>query len=230
MTEAIQNWLKKKIALHILGCWLGSVLALLAGVLILFLTFWLADVVLFVGQWGVSAFMELCFNRGFHISHFWRLIISGIFLAALFAEWFRRRNMEFGNYGKVRSFPGAQALVLYDGVAGALAMLLANPQASSTMITEILYTGPRLIMGAISLAHKARSPHFDTEGCSQILQQLASKERAVTYEELNTTKSEFEKTKLHDNLAQIRGIVFLEKGLGLTDDLREELSGLMFQG
>ena len=90
--DSITTWLKKKIALHVFSCRVGSVLALAAGLLVIYLTFWLAYVVIFIGQGGVSAITDLCFNRKFHISHFWRLVLSGLFIAALFFEWFRRRK------------------------------------------------------------------------------------------------------------------------------------------
>jgi hypothetical protein len=216
--------------MHIFSCRLGSVLALAAGLLVLYLTFWAAYVVIFICQDGVSAITDLCFNYKFHISHFWRLVLSGLFIAVLFFEWFRRCNLEPGDYSGVSSPAGSRAFVFYGGMGGALAMLLANPQASSTLIAEILYTGPRLIMAAVSMAREAFTHNFDVEGCSQVLQLAMSKINAVTYEELNTTKSEFEQTKLHNDLAQISGVVFLEKGVRLTDDLRGELHGLMLQG
>lgn len=39
--NAIQIWLKKKLAMHAMACWGTALLALLAGTLVLFLTFWL---------------------------------------------------------------------------------------------------------------------------------------------------------------------------------------------
>ena len=82
-------------------------------------------------------------------------------------------------------------------------------------------------MGAISMARTAFNRDFDVAGCSQVLQLAMSKISAVTYEELNTTKLEFEQTKLHHDLTQISGVVFLEKGIGLTDDLRAELRAVL---
>src|SRR5215469_5675529 len=115
MEEMIQNWLKKKIAQHTFSCWAGSVLALVAGVLALFLTFWFTYVVIFIAQDGISAITDLCFNHKFHINHFWRMILSGLFIAGLFYEWFRRRNAEPADYKGVNSPPGARGLVLWGG-------------------------------------------------------------------------------------------------------------------
>jgi hypothetical protein len=229
MEEIIHNWLKRKIAQHTFSCWAGSVLALAAGLVALFLTFWFTYVVIFIAQDGISAITDLCFNTKFHINHFWRLILSGLFVAGLFYEWYRRRNAEPADYKGVNSPPGARGLVLWGGMGGALGMLLANPQASSSMIVEILCTGPRLVIGAVSMAQAALDRDFDLNGCTHVLQLLMSNASAVTYEELSMTKSEFELTKLHNNLAQISGVVFLERGLGLTEDLRGELRSLMLQ-
>ena len=226
--DAITTWLKKKIALHVFSCRVGSVLAFAAGLFVLYLTFWAAYVVILIGQDGISAITDLCFNRKFHITHFWRLVFSGFFIVALFLEWLRRRNAERDNSEEVSSPLGSRSLALYS-MGGALAMVLANPQASSTLIAEILYAGPRLILGSISMARAAFPADFDVAGCSHVLQLAISKISAVTYEELNTTKSEFEETKLHHDFAQISGVVFLEKGLALTDDLRGELRGIMLQ-
>jgi hypothetical protein len=226
-SEAIQHWLEKRLSLHILGCWVGAVLALLAGVFVLFLIFWLAYFAVFMGEWGISAAMELTFNYKFHLGHTWRLGISGLFLVALFVEWIRRSPWELGNYGRVNSPLGAQALVMYDGAFGAFAMLLANPQASASMIAEILYTGPRLVLGARSLACEAyHSRSFSSAECARILQLLVSRENAVTYEEFGVMQQDTDWIKLKSNLARFSGVIFLEKGLSLTDDLRQELCNL----
>ena len=84
--EVIRRWLERKIAWHIVGCWAGALLALLAGMLVLYLTFWLAYVVLLIGEDGVSAVTGLFFNHEYHLGHAWRMVISGLFLAALFVE------------------------------------------------------------------------------------------------------------------------------------------------
>jgi hypothetical protein len=226
-SEAVQHWLERKINLHIFGCWVGAVLALLAGVLVLFLTFWLAYFVVFMGEWGVSAVTELTYNRQFHLGHAWRLIIAGLFLVALFVEWIRRSPWELGNYGRVNAAPGSQALVMQGGAFSSFAMLLANPQASASMIAEILYAGPRLVLGAKSLAYEACcSRSFDSAECARILQVLVSKENAVTYEEFMAMHQGADWLKLKNKLARFSGVIILEKGLSLTDELRQELRNL----
>ncbi len=219
--EAIQRWLKRKKAWHIAGCWGGALLALLAGMFVLFLTFWLAYIVLFIGEDGVSAVMRLFFNREFHLSHTWRLVICWLFLTALFVEWIRRSPWELGDYEKINALSGTRALVPFFGVSS---LLLVNPQASATIITEVLYIGPRLVLGATSLAREAyRSRNLEMAECARVLQFLASREKAVTYEEFKISLPNADWEMLKNSLARVSGVVFLEKGLGLTGDLRKEL-------
>ena len=221
--EAIQSWLKRKLTLRIVGCWAGALLVLLAGLFVLYLTFWLAYVVIFIGEDGVSAVIGLFSNRGFHLSHLWRLVISGLFLVALFIEWIRRSPSDLGNYEKIHVSPGARALVPYFGISS---LLLANPRASAAIIAEILYIGPRLVLGATSLAREAyRSRNLETAECARVLLLLASREKAVTYEEFRTLLPNTDWTTLKNILARVPGVVFLEKGFGLTDDLRKQLCG-----
>jgi len=224
---AIQQWLKKKIALHITGCWAGAVLGLVAGLFVLFLTFWLAYVAVFLIEWSVSALRQLMFNRPFHLSHAWRMGICGLFLVALFVEWVRRSPWELGNYAEANAPVGSRTLVARGGIMGACGMLLANPQASATMITEMIYTGPRLVLGARSLAVEAcRARGINLEPCADVLYLLASRGTAITFEELTAARPDVDPVKLKNDLARIPGVVFLEKGLSLSNDLRQELAAL----
>lgn len=226
-SEIIQQWLKKKVAAHVVGSWLGAALALLAGLFILFITFWLAYAVVFIGEFGVSAVRELMFNHKFHLTHGWRMAICGLFVSALFVEWLRRSPDDLGNYGEVNSPPGAPALAFYDGAFGAFAMLLANPQASASMITEMLYIGPRLVLGSAALVRDAcHWQKFNLAGCACALQSLAARGGAVANDEFQTDQPETDWAKVRSDLTRIPGVVVLEKGLILTEELRCELSSL----
>jgi len=222
--DAIQRWLGRKITWHIVGCWSGAVLALLAGIFLLNLTFCLAYIVLLIGESGVSAVIGLFSNHEFHLSNTWRLVIAGLFVTALSVEYVRRTPWDLGDYEKAEAPSGARVLV---PLLGASSLLLVNAQASATIITQILYLGPRLVVGALPLAREAcRSRHLKTVECAQVLQLLASHESAVTYEEFRTVQPEADWTMLKNCLARVPGVIFLEKGLSLTDDLRKELCGL----
>jgi len=225
MTATIENWLKNTISLHIACCWAGALLSLLAGVFILYLTFLLTYIVLFIGEEGITAFLGLFFDREFHLGHRWRLVLSWLFVMALCIEWVRRSPRNFGSLDKIDATPGARALVPFFGVSS---LFLVNAQASATIITEILYIGPRLVVGALPLAREAyRSRAIKTAECARVLQILASSERAVTYDEFRTFQPEADWPEIQNGLARVPGMVFLENGLSLTDDLRKELCALL---
>jgi hypothetical protein len=208
-------------------CWVGCVLALAGGLAVLFLTFWLTYAILCVGEVGVSAISELVFSRKLHLTHGWRLAVSGVFIVALFAEWLRRSPWSLGDYGPTKGGHLTNALVLRTGALGGLAVLLANPQASTTMITEFLYTGPRLVLGAGHLAREAvRTARMELYWSAQVLELLSARSHAVTYEEIATAWPDADSQRIRMGLAWIPGIVFLNKGMSLTSDLRAELLAL----
>jgi hypothetical protein len=223
-TDALHVWLKRKTAKRIAGCGLGAVLALAGGAGVLFLTFWLAYAILWVGESGVSAFIDLAFDHKARLTHGWRLAICGLFILALLIERFRRSEWELGNYGPTKGGALTNALVFRTGSVGGLIVLLANPQASATMITEILYTGPRLVLGAWQLASTAwRLLRVELPTCVWVLECLMRRDQAVTNEELGAVWPDADWQKIRADLAYIPGVLLLEKGLALTSDLREEL-------
>ena len=222
--QRLYIWLKRKAVARIVTCCVGCVLALGSGLGVLFLTFWLTYAILCVGEVGVSAISELVFSRKLHLTHGWRLAVSGVFIGALFAEWLRRSPWSLGDYGPTEGGSLTNALVLRAGVLGGLAVLLANPQASATMITELLYTGPRLVLGAWHLALEGtRTARMELNGCAQALESLLTHPHAVPYQELAIAWPDADRPKIRMGLAWIPGVVFLEKGVSLTSELRGEL-------
>ena len=167
---------------------------------------------------------DLLFSHKLLLSHAWRLILCGLFLVVLFVEWLRRSPWDLGNYETVNAPVGSDALVARGGLFAAGAVLLANPQASSTMIAELLYTGPRLVLGTWPLIRRAqRLRTLDAHACAPLLAILLERGGAVGYEELRGAGWE----PWFDQLRCVSGVVFLEKGLSLSAEGRAELnSGL----
>jgi hypothetical protein len=216
--------LKRKTVARTVACWTSCALALVSGVVLVFLTFWLAYAMLCIGEWGVSALSELAFRRKLHLAHSWRLAISGVFILALFAEWLRRSPWSLGEYGTTKGGRLTNAVVFRTGALGGLAVLLGNPQASATMITELLYTGPRLVLGAGQLAREAvRMARMDLAGSATVFELLLARPHAVTYEELANAWQGADRQTIQMSMAWIPGVVLLEKGVSLTSDLRGEL-------
>jgi hypothetical protein len=226
-TELMQHWLMKKLRRHIFGCWLGAALALVAGAVVLFITFWLAYCILSVAALGISALTEICFNHKFQLGHTWRLTLVGLFLVALFVEWLRRSPWDLGDYDMPTSRTPPRGVIWVGGTFGAFGALLANPQASATFITELLYSGPRLVLAVPSLVREAcRSTRRNLPLCARILALLVSQGRAVSYQDLTESYPGMDGARLRNDLGWIPDLVFLENSLSMTDEMRKELGHL----
>jgi hypothetical protein len=193
--------------------------ALLGGLVVLFLTFWLTYAVIWFGMRGISALSQLAFSERLQLPHQWRLILSGVFLLLLFIQHFRTNPWHWGDYPD-RNYVAAPGLPARAGLVGAFGIMLAYPGASANMIADILLSGPRLISGTWTLWRESRRlAALDVEGCGQLLNFLASRPTAVPYEELRAAGWE----EWFGQLRSIDGVIFLEKGISLSSDLRQEL-------
>jgi hypothetical protein len=133
-----------------IGSLLLSVLAFTAGLVVLFITFWFTYAIIWFGMLGISAASELLFDQRLALSHVWRLALSSIFIVLLFFGNARTSRDYLSDYAR-RDYHG-QALGAMAGLSGALACLLAYPGTSAKMISDLLFTGPRLVIFASQLA------------------------------------------------------------------------------
>lgn len=220
--DTIQRWLRRKRTAGVGIYGLLSLGALLGGIVVLFLTFWLTYAVIWVGGEGISAVVELLFRQRLALPHGWRLVGSGVFIGLLFLQHFRTDPWHWGDYPK-GDYAAAPGLASQAGVAGGLAVLIAYPGASANMIADMLLSGPRLVTGAWGLLTKAvRLRRLDEPVVAQLLAFLCSRAGAVPYEEL-------QQAGWAEHLPPLRcleGVLFLEGGLSLSAELREELGEL----
>ena len=220
--EAIKAWIKHKKSSGATARCLLAFVALLAGALVLFLTFWFAYAVIWICVPGVSAVSELAFSKKLKLVHEWRLILSGIFLLLLFIQHLRTNPSYWGNYPE-SDYVSSPALQFHAGVTGAFVFLLAHPGASANMIADILLSGPRLTCGSWKLWRESRLfGALDEEGCSQLLTIVASRHSAVPYDELREAGWE----EWFGQLRCIDGVIFLDKGISFSPELRRELLNL----
>jgi len=99
--------------------------------------------------------------------------------------------------------------------------MLAYPGASANMVADILLSGPRLVTGAWNLCRESmRLARLDETGCAELLAFLSRCDMAVPYDELRGAGWE----DWFGQLRSIEGVLFLEKGVGLSAELRKELS------
>lgn len=165
--------------------------------------------------------------RELTITHQWRLWLSGLFFLLLAWECARRPFHELGDY----EGDFAEKKYRYHdafGGAGAGYALLADSRASSKMITEILYFGPRLLQTALqSLWDIIQLRRMDHRLMADTLRYLAAHEGAVSREELTANLSASDARRLATDLRRIGGVVFLKKGVSLTTEARAELQTLL---
>jgi len=217
---AIQEWIKRWKTREQRSNRIFAVLSLLAGILVLFFTFWFTYAIVWFGAWGVSAVSELVWNKKLHLPHEWGLILSGIFVVLLFMQHIRTDPFHWGDYPK-RNYVSLSGLQYRFGIGGALGTILFYPGASANMIADILLTGPRLTMGAWKFEKQARqSARLDEENCAKLMTFLAGRPMVVSYEELRDAGWE----SWLPQLRSINGVNFLEKGLSLSQDFRAELA------
>lgn len=218
--DTIKHWLKRKKSSGAAARLLLAVGVLLAGLVVLFLTFWFTYAIVWFGFQGVSAIFELTVGGKLQLSHKWRLMVSGVFVVLLFVQHLRTSPWYWGDYPQ-DDYVSAPYLQARAGVLGGLAFMLRYPGASANMIADILLSGPRLISGSWNLWCEARKwMRLDEDGCSQLLLFLVSQPHAVPYAELRAAGWE----EWFSQLRCLEGVVFLEKGLGLTAELRQELA------
>jgi hypothetical protein len=221
-SDAMEAWFKRKKTSGAIGRKLVGIGAVLAGIAVLFLTFWFTYAIIWFGFQGVTALSELTIGKRLHLTHEWRLVGSGIFIVLLFIQHVRTSPWYWGEYPQ-RDYVSAPGLQARAGALGALGFMLTYPGASANMIADILLSGPRLVTGGWNLWQESRRlAHLDEEVCSQFLTFLASRPGVVPYDELRTAGWE----QWFGQLRSIEGIVFLEKGLNLSSELRQELSKL----
>lgn len=239
MTQAnpIEGWLRKRFAQEAGVSVFMGVAAIALGIVVVFFTFWLAYVAMWFAGKTISAVPELIAGKSVPWPHWWRMLGAGCFVVLLIRHHLKTSPWHRGSYADADATPDggfdplAGAMAAHGGGFTSLAHLLWHPAASSRMILEILETGPRLLTGSRTLFRQADAlRRMDPAGCAWVLLFLAGRTNAVPREELIAAWPEAEWPKLWAQLRLIDGLVFLEKGLSLRMDLRDELKPLLTGG
>jgi len=215
--ETLQTWLDKKKSRGFTLNLLLGIAALVAGLVVMFLTFWFTYAVVWIGWGGVSAVTELTLNKELHLAHEWRLVISATFIVLLCIQHLKTNPWHWGDYARRDYYPALATRYHF----GAMAALLSHPGTSANMIADILLSGSRLVFGSVNVWQKALAlRRMDAAGCAQLLAFLATQMKPVPHEELSEAGWDawLEQLKLLD------GVVFLQKGVKLSEELRKELA------
>jgi len=204
-----------------------SPLAFLAGLLVVFLTFWLFYALIFVMAGGLSAGWEIITSTKFKLSHPWRLAAAGGWLLWVCLGYWRRPNSNMDPLPKA-SYVAWSPTLHGGGTPAGLIMMAAYPGATAHLLRDLFQTGPRLIHGAIALWRMvAPLKAIDPEFCAEYLGRLARASGVVTWEDLQAVHGPEHVPIAVEQLRAVEGVVVLNKGLSLTSDLRRELRPLV---
>jgi hypothetical protein len=108
-----------------------------------------------------------------------------------------------------------------------------NPLAPNTihavakMITDCLYTGPRVVGWSASMFRKAaRMRRLDVAGCAAVLAALLDAKRKLAFQEIVSDVEGIDPVRVFPQLHEIEGVLFLQAepaGLSLSEELRRDL-------
>jgi len=226
-SNPIKIWLRKNQRKEMAVAVLLGGLSLVGGMALLFLTFWFVYVIILFGTYGVSAASELLVSKRVSLPHAWRLGLSAVFIVLLFIGNARTSREYLSAYPRdnYRTSPAVF------GGSLALIWLLAHSEASSKMISDLLFSGPRCVVASWNLGRKLmRLNNLDLETCSEVLLTLSRRESSISREELAPELPDAQWLKVINELALFDGVLMLHKDpvrLSLSEDLRSELLAII---
>jgi DnaJ-domain-containing protein 1 len=199
------------------------------GIVVLIITFFFSYAVVWFGMFGVSAFSDLVFGKVLHLSSNCIFTICSLFLVLLFIENYRTSREYLNSY--VLQNPMSPGLVAIAGLGVGLVALLANPDASGKIISDLLFIGPRITTYSILTLRRAfRLIQTDLATASETLTILARRLHRTSANELSKLLLGRDPMKILFQLQEIGCVLFLSKepaGVILTEEIREELNRLL---
>jgi len=225
----IEGWLRRRLQRDANVCLLLAPLAILGGLLVLFLTFWFSYAVILMVAEVFLAIPELLFGTQWKLRHTGRLWLSAGFLVLLCWEGWRRRGHHSGVFDEFSQDDPSSVGMSFARLGGAsrASLLLLHPSTSARIIVDLLLIGPRLFFGGGRLlAESGRARAADTRAGTRVLWTLLTQPRKVAYDELQAIYPRDELIRAFHALRRIQGVVFLEQGVSLTQELRTELGTL----
>ena len=221
MNSPLINWLHRKRRLEGPACLLGAIGSAVAGLLVSAATAVFVFVGFVIGWAGGAAGWEIVTGRS--VSRFPKIEIAcftGAFLALLFvrmarSKWWERGDIPAGVWSIYSSRENPAS-------ASATAVGMAR------IVTDILSWGPRIVSSSWRTFGKSlRWRRLNIESCAQVLEILAQSDRAVPRQELaGQLSSAVHWPDVEQQLRDIEGVLFLERGLTLNQELRLELNQL----
>jgi len=221
----LETWVRKQLRRDANFCLLLSPVAILAGIAVLIFTFWFTYVVVLMVADVVLAIPSLLFDTRWKLGHLGRLWISGLFVGLLLVSFWRsdRLPVDYSQWSQSPSTLG-QGLARFGAGSGRAGLLLAHPEMTAGIVVDLLQTGPRLLYAGVYLIREsggARSA--DPMAGARVLWTLLHQPGKVSYDELGHLYPAPDLGAAFEALRRIGGVVFLETGISLSDELRAEL-------
>jgi len=220
MSDAVQRWFAETMATERRNA-IGVAVAGAAGGLFAYL-------LTFAFTYGVIFFISLTLLHWSLAVCFW---ITAALMVALFFGNLTTAREYLESYSFTTGTASDKVVTFYVPQVGVVSNI--NPLAPDSahsylkMFVSILYTGPRLLMGAVhNLRRAKRLATLDTEGCGEILSFLLEREKRVPLPEIAAAFPGRSLEALFPQLAEVSGVLFLKSeppGLSLSTDLRREI-------
>jgi len=223
----LRHWLRKKAAADAAHHFLFALLLLSVGAVLLAVTFFFACLALWVVLNGAgSALSEILWNRPLHLSLAVTVMVSALFVVALFFESARVSREYLTRRSRRERWPSRSS-----DRTGGFVNLLVYSDISSRLIADALFTGPRLVTGAWSCLRKAgRLSRLDVEDGSRVLALLFSRPSRCSLADLVQLSDVPDPGKAASQLRDIDGVLLVQldpPGLILTAELRQELASVL---
>ena len=221
MNSPVIDWLHRKRRLEGPACLLGAMGSAAAGLLVCAATAVFVFVGLAIGWAGVAAGWQIITGRS--LSRFPKIELAcctAAFLALLFVRMARSKWWERGD------IPAGVWSIYSSGENP------ASPSATAVgmarILTDILSSGPRILVSSRRTFGKSlRWWRLNVEPCAQVLEILVQSDRAVPRHELSGQLSPaVHWPEIEQQLRDIEGVLLLERGLTLNQELRLELNQL----
>ncbi len=200
-------------------------MALFTGLVILSVTFVFACCMILLCWVGIAAGSDLFFDKTLHLPAFAVTLGGAAFIALLFLKNSQTNRDQVGTY-KLQ-----HTLRPIGGLNGALATMLANPEATSGIIFDILFSGPRLVIySGAKLIQAFRLLKTDIETATATLAVLTGRLHRIPLEELSQALAPHDPMESLFRLQEIDCVLFLVReppGVILTAEIRAELNTLL---
>jgi hypothetical protein len=217
MESVIKEWLRRRRGVRAPIYFFGALGVLPVALVVTAFTAYLCFLLFCLGWLGIAGAWELVSG---HRLPQWPMkavgIYTAVFMGLLFVSYARSRWWEVGDLPK-----GAWAWRWRRDDKEAFASI----RATAKFVVDMFYTGPRLVSASWGMFRRAlRLWKLDVDNCSRVLWVLVTAGRAVPHRELASRSADCDLRDLERQLKDIEGVLVLERGWTLTEDLRSELA------